>query len=151
MSLIHSRLRDHHKFDVAKEEDGHYDVKDRVDLLLAKANVLHAGHCHFEVLLIVHILHSVDSRLIQVVVTLLWTELVLLHNARSGSQLEENMKVPFYSLLEDDSRFFQEIIDDAGRVDLSSLLKVHLYEFPEPRRVVIFEGLRISKRLQQRV
>ena len=61
------------------------------------------------------------------------------------------MEVPLNSLLEHYSRLLQQIVDYRGRVDFAAGLEVDLDELAKATGVVVLEGLRIAKCLQQRI
>jgi hypothetical protein len=59
------------------------------------------------------------------------------------------MKVTLYSLLEDDSRLFKQIIDDSSRMYFSAWLEVYSNKLAEPTGVIIFKSLGITKSFKQ--
>ena len=65
--------------------------------------------------------------------------------------LVEDVEVAFDSTLGNNSRLFEQVVDDRGGLQGAQSIEVYLDKFAKARRVVVFERLRVSKRFKQRV
>ena len=127
----------HAIIDISQVQNRGKDLPNLIDFLLGEAAVAHAGQCRLEVLPVIDTFNSICiSRRAKeaIVCRICRSKLELVTELVVCQSLIEDMEGALVVADGDGSRFLQEIGQDLGGLDLTSLcLHIHLDELAETR------------------